>query len=135
MGRRKEVREADVVRLAPEDIGDVIWFSGPIALENLGLSAGLIRELEDWERFFHAHLRYNQYVIDIESMPYFRDEGIRLARCLANEIGPLFVVEFDPDERYPSPRRFRAGKRATNSTAERVFVQLAADDEEFRNGH
>jgi hypothetical protein len=85
-------------------------------------------------RFFLSHTKRNQYVVDAESMPHFRDEGIRLARRLANEIGSKFVVEFDSDERLRSPRRFRAAGPAINAAAEAVFTKRAAGNEEDRNG-
>ena len=129
MGRQAETRETDVVRLAPEEDGDVIWFTGPVSLEDSNLSEDLIREVEEWERFFHSHLKHGQYVVVAESMPHFKEEGIRLARRLANEIGSTFVVEFVPDERHPSPRRFRSAGRPTNAAAARVFSALAAQDE------
>ncbi|AMM21557.1 hypothetical protein AX769_17190 [Frondihabitans sp. PAMC 28766] len=134
MGRQEEIHEADLVSLAPEDESDVIWFSGPVDLEDSKLSDAFIKELLEWVRFFLSHTKTNLYVVDAESMPYFRNEGIRLATRLANEIGSRFVVEFDPDERLRSPRRFRAAGPAINAAAEAVFAERAAGNEEDRNG-
>ena len=134
MGRQKDTYEADVVKLAPEDYGDVIWFSGPVALEESRLSEKFLQELDVWVHYYFAHTKDNQYVVDAESMPYFRDEGIRLAKVLANEIGSKFVVEFDPDERFRSARRFRAAGAATNAAAAHVFAERMDTNEQDRNG-
>lgn len=128
MGRVSETDDEDVVRLFPDNADTVIWFSGPVSYEEAHLSEVLSAAMKAWEHFFNAHEVSSHYVVDAASMPYYRDEGIRLARGLANEIGSQFVVEFDPDERNPAPRRFRAAGPATNSAAARVFSELAADN-------
>jgi hypothetical protein len=128
MGRTCETRENDLVRLMTDDGNTVIWFPHPVDYEVAQLSEDLVAALKAWQLFFFDHEVANGYVVDAEAMPYYRDEGIRLARWLANEIGSKFSVEFVPDERYPAPRRFCSARPALNPVASRAFSLLAAEN-------
>lgn len=118
----------------PDDADTVIWFVGPVGYDEIDLSADLVAAMKIWEIFFYDHEDDERYVVSAEAMPHFREEGIRLAEQLANEIGSQFVVEFDPDERNPAPRRFRAAVAASNPTASRALSARAAQNEAFMRG-
>lgn len=102
MGNEEEDRR--VIRIFPDYAETVLSFHEPVAYASLGLSSGLVRDLEKWERSYYDALGPELGWKSAELARQFKITGNYLAGRVAEELGQDYEVEFivhEPDEVQP----------------------------------
>ncbi|SMX90625.1 hypothetical protein BI49514_02323 [Brevibacterium iodinum ATCC 49514] len=122
-------RPPRTIRMFPDYAGTVLWISMPIEYEDTGLSGGLVAELVDWEEFYYDSLDSDFNWVPESAARTFTEEGVRLARLVAAEVGPQFEVEFSSYEDGAETVHIRAEHPAQNPAAEAAFARLFDEDE------
>jgi hypothetical protein len=115
-----------VVRLFPDYAESPMWFSmGPVSFEHAHLSDQLETELRAWEASYYADGDPFKGWSSPEAAMAFSQEGLRLARILAEEIGENFEVEVDADAVGRKKVRFRGHSSLANPEAALAFRLMA----------
>ncbi|HEX4444157.1 MAG TPA: hypothetical protein VHZ81_11345 [Galbitalea sp.] len=126
-----------VVRIFPDYGHSSIWFADayPFDYEECAISAELRASFEVWEQFYYRHVGYSSQRLPTRLAEY-NDQGRRLARQLADEIGPGFEVECSSPEA-TGTTRFSASGPARNTAAAAAFARVReesrADDLAMRS--
>lgn len=123
------------LRLFPDYAGTVLWMSGPVDYEASGLTSGLIRALRSWEESYYRSLTPDLQWVSAEAAKRFTTNGVQLARCLADELGEDYQIEFTTYEKGGAPAGvFRSSGPARNADAVARFnalvIALQAQEDE-----
>jgi hypothetical protein len=115
-----------VVRLFPDYADSPMWFSmGPVSFELAHLSDQLEVDLKAWDASYYADGDPFKGWSSPEAAEAFSQEGLRLARLLAEEIGEIFEVEVDADAASRRKVRFRGHSSLANPEAALAFRLMA----------
>ena len=105
--------------------GSVLWVSGPVSYEDLGLPADLVADLQRWEARWADAALLDAPAAQPDSRTHVR-EGRRLARRVADALGSGLVLELQVDRGLLPQRRFRGhGRPAVPAAATHVRALLA----------
>lgn len=126
---RPEDASPRTIRMFPDYADTVLWISMPIDYEDTGLSGVLVAELKSWERSYYDSLDSDFEWVTATAERTYTEEGVRLARLVAAEVGPQFVVEFSSYEVGAETVHMRAEHSAVNPKAEAAFTRLFDEDE------
>ena len=117
------------IRMFPDYADTVLWISMPIDYEDTGLSEWLVAELEAWEQSYYDLLDSDFEWVTATAERTYTEEGVRLARFVAAEVGPQFVVEFSSYEVSAETVHMRSEHSAENPKAEAAFTRLFDEEE------
>lgn len=118
--------QPQMVRMFPDYADTVLWFGEPIPYGISGLTDGLVRELEAWERSYYDSLTPDEDWKSAELARQFTAAGNRLAGRVADELGDGYEVQFRSYEPDVPPRSFRGKRPGLNPRAAAAFGELAA---------
>jgi hypothetical protein len=99
-------RPVALLVMAEYGVTDPVWDrphgdGGPVDLDELGVSADLIRQLRDWNEVFE-HLALTDFTWSSpEAESAWADEGLRLAYLLQNELPDISIRYFHHDDDRP----------------------------------
>ncbi|RFA13234.1 hypothetical protein B7R22_13790 [Subtercola boreus] len=118
-----------VVRVFPDYAGTVLWFAaGPVLYDEAHLTEGLVAEMVRWEAAYYASLTDFFEWRPGTDPSAFDEQGLRLAKRLAEELGDAVEVEYHHRrEGAPQPVRLRGAGNGTNAAARAAFVGMALD--------
>ncbi|MFD1714003.1 hypothetical protein ACFSBZ_05925 [Amnibacterium flavum] len=127
--------EADVadhlrstIRISCGYAGTVLWFvGGPVDYPDSGLSDQLCDDLAEWERVYDEAMVPDFAWGSIDKERAHSEEGLRLARVVAEEVGDAFEVEVDDPDSSDSGRIKGVGQGA-NPAAAAAFRELVRQD-------
>ena len=113
-----------VIRVFPDYADSVIWFLGAVPYEGACISRRLAEDLSAWEDRFYAILDDQHWIQDDLREP-FDAEGLRLARCLLDELGTPFAVDYVREKGQIT--RFASTLPGTNLAAVIAFTAMAEE--------
>ena len=103
---RARPRPVALLVMAEYSVTDPVWDrphgdGGPVDLNELGVSADLIRQLRDWNEVFELLALTDFTWSSPEAESAWADEGLRLAYLLLNELPDITVRYFHRDDDRP----------------------------------
>ena len=118
-----------VVRVFPDYAGTVLWFApGPVDYEDAHLSPELTLAMRAWEKLFDEYLSYGAPRSGLDETAW-DEEGLRLCRALADELGNLVGVEYHSAQEGAKKIVVRGIGNGTNPEARAAFQAMIAESE------
>ena len=117
------------IRLFPDYADTVLWVREPIDYQDTELSRRLVSDLQAWEQFYYDSLDADFNWVSTTAVRAYSEEGTRLARRVADEVGPDFVIEFSSRSGNAEEVQARSDSPASNPAAEAAFTSLFNADE------